>query len=238
MEDLEGVDAEGNSLWRDCESAAGKRVWIGHNNEGDNLPREITLARAFELSAYAVTRRLYGLFDVNQSKRFKTYDKYSPDPRCPAIYLNWYDSMMFSIWCGGFLLTEWEWEYASRGKVYSNANTSEYFFGDNQRELANHAWFTENSEMKSHEVGHRSVCGQASPSDPDTRNGFGLYDMLGNVWEWGRNRYEFGVARSLRGGSFNLNAFNARCSYRDRGDPALASHNFGCRVARAKPRKS
>ena len=103
------------------------------------------------------------------------------------------------------LPTEAEWEYACRG-----GTTGTYYFGDDPRGLATHAWFKDNADRTTHPVGQW-------PANP-----FGLLDMSGNVWQWCNDWYQVdyyasspadnprgpdqGEKKLLRGGGFQNKA--------------------------------
>jgi formylglycine-generating enzyme required for sulfatase activity len=70
------------------------------------------------------------------------------------------------------LLTEAEWEYAARA-----ASVGPYSFEGDESTLDDYAWYSKNSDKQSHPVGQKKP------------NGFGLYDMHGNVWEWVEDCY-------------------------------------------------
>ena len=70
------------------------------------------------------------------------------------------------------LPTEAEWEYAARA-----GSPSIYSFGNNPDSLTAYAWFSQNAEYKTHPVAQKKP------------NAWGLYDMLGNVYEWVQDYY-------------------------------------------------
>jgi formylglycine-generating enzyme required for sulfatase activity len=81
--------------------------------------------------------------------------------------VTWFEAKAFCEAIGGRLPTEAEWEYAARG-----GTTTIYSCGDDFGCLDGIAWYWDNSGGHKHNV---------KGKDP---NGYGLYDMTGNVWEW------------------------------------------------------
>ncbi len=124
------------------------------------------------------------------------------------------------------LPTEAEWEYACR----ANSQTT-WCFGDNENELKNYAWYSENSGEKTHEVGQKKP------------NAFGLYDVYGNVWELTCSSYEkYSKSeylwcsnsdyhnKSLRGGSWCNLAVSCRSAVRNGNTPNNRYGSYGFRV--------
>ena len=122
----------------------------------------------------------------------------------PVEQVNYFDAQEFVENSKGEcrLPTEAEWEYAARGGV-----NSRYFWGNMMD--SDYAWYEDSSDFKTHPVG------EIKP------NQFGVYDMLGNVWEWTADWYEpwyqartknnpqgpkEGEYKVIRGGSFDSSA--------------------------------
>lgn len=112
------------------------------------------------------------------------------------------------------LPSEAQWEHACR------AGTT----GPRYGELDDIAWYRGNSGESSHAVGTKQP------------NPWGLFDMLGNVWEWTWDRYDpevYGTYRVLRGGGWYDPHWSVRASVRRRSHPTLRIDDVGLRVARA-----
>lgn len=115
------------------------------------------------------------------------------------------------------LPTEAEWEYACR------AGTTGPRYGP----LDEIAWYRGNSGERPHPVAER------------TANPWGLYDLLGNVWEWCWDVYDaevYGGYRVLRGGGWFDEHWSCRASVRRRSHPTLRIDDVGFRLARSLPR--
>ncbi|MFJ5613121.1 formylglycine-generating enzyme family protein [Streptomyces sp. NPDC093221] len=112
------------------------------------------------------------------------------------------------------LPTEAEWEYACR------AGTT----GPRYGQLDAVAWHQGNSDGRTHPVGGKEP------------NAFGLYDMLGNVWNWCWDVYDaevYGTYRVLRGGGWADAHWSCRASVRRRSHPTFGIDDVGFRVARS-----
>ena len=113
----------------------------------------------------------------------------------------------------GFRLpTEAEWEFAAKG-----GQNYEYAGSDNIDEVA---WYRENSGRTTHPVAQKKA------------NGYGLYDMSGNVLEWCWDSYGSSYRRCPRGGDWLNSARSCRVSCRGSGNAYIRSCNFGFRVVR------
>lgn len=154
------------------------------------------------------------------------------------------------------LLTEAEWEYAARGGV-----DTEWFWGDNENRICEYGNIFDQVAAQNPELvaGSGTAVSMAAPCKDGydlaapvgqfKPNGYGLYDTVGNVWEWVQDcspiyypdepvdgsAYEVqGVCekRAIRGGSWRSRVSRHKPFFRGR-DPELTSyHLFGFRVAR------
>jgi formylglycine-generating enzyme required for sulfatase activity len=203
------------------------KVRVGHRSEKNNQPKLRELEGSFQVCIYPCTRRLYRLFDPgHESHHDNDLDRYAQYPRCPVIDVTWWDAEMFARWSGSRLLTEWEWEYACRAESKdSSGELSKYYWPDDDggEQIHRYAWVSTNSEEVSHPVGGRDA------------NRYGLFDMLGNVWEWTNSHYDRrrGDLRVFRGGSFDFPGSAVSASCRFHGGPSGSHFFIGFRVARA-----
>lgn len=114
------------------------------------------------------------------------------------------------------LPTDAEWQYACK------AGTSGYRYG----QIDDIAWYADNSDGRIHDVGGKAP------------NPWGLFDMLGNVWEWCWDLYDedmYGSYRILRGGGWAESERGCGATVRRRSHPTFTIDDLGFRLARSIP---
>ncbi|MEK6591128.1 MAG: formylglycine-generating enzyme family protein, partial [Nitrospinota bacterium] len=121
--------------------------------------------KEFYIDKYEVTQREYKQVMGDNPSYFKCDD-------CPVENVIWYEADEYCRRVGKRLPTEWEWEKAAKG-----GTTTKFYWGDSEIMSDVYAWYYENSGSKTHPVGQKNP------------NAYGLYDMLGNVWEWTSSDY-------------------------------------------------
>ena len=177
---------------------------------------------AFYMDVHQVTVGQFREF-VNQSgydypEYWDEVATYSPGDEYPMIYVSWHDATAYAKWAGKRLPFEAEWEYAARGGLKGK----EYPWGDQEslaRDYANY-----------HGIGGKDKWEYCAPVGSFEANGYGLYDMVGNVWEWCQDWYDSGErTRVLRGGNWFNSTNPLRVAYRSKSAPNFRLYIYGFR---------
>jgi formylglycine-generating enzyme len=171
----------------------------------------------------------------------------------PVVNVTWNDAVAFCRWLGRQegrtyrLPTEAEWEYACRAQT-----TTRYWSGDDPDQLAATANVRPDARRRTafphvQEIVMPKDARFTVPVGSFAPNGFGLYDMHGNVWQWcadwyGKDYYarspaddptgpDSGARRVRRGGAWNSFPLYARAAFRNWNSPTSRCVNLGFRVA-------
>lgn len=209
---------------------------------GDERPQhEVTISRGYWVADTPVTQALWEAVMGEDPSHFKGAER-------PVEQVSWEDCQRFCErvnervpGLGIRLPSEPEWEYACRAKTQTATYAGDLDGVEEAKVLDAIAWYSKNSGGETHDVKQKQP------------NAWGLYDMLGNVWEWcmdGMRQYSSdaqrdpmgpatGVVRVYRGGSWSCDARFVRAAFRFVRHPGLRGDGLGLRLARdqAEPAK-
>jgi len=190
----------------------------------ENTIREVSITKSFLMSKYEIQQKLFRLVvkenpsellsdyypvsNVSWAKAIEFCNKLSLlDSLIPAYFITDSSVVVIDTADGWRLPTEAEWEY-----VANIDKDMDVYLGDV-------AWYNQNSAYKMH------------PSGLKNANSFGVYDIIGNLWEWCFDYYDedyyssgvnidpigpmMGEFRVLRGGAYNNGNYNIRPTYRN-----------------------
>jgi len=204
---------EGRPHWFFAPIPTGRFLMGGATTGGLISQHDVQITRAFEMQKYPVTQAMWESVMGSNPSHFKLCGS-----DCPVEQVSWDDVQEFlskvNARNDGYhyrLPSEAEWEYAAC------AGTTGAYYG----RLDEVAWFIGNSHGQPHPVGQKRP------------NPWGLYDMLGNVWEWVEDEQEW-RGRGLRGGCWGNAATLLEASYRNFESPKKQSKGVGFRVVREK----
>lgn len=220
----------------------------GHGIDYEVPPRTITIAEPFAMGAYEVTFEEYDRF-CDATGRAKANDWNWGRGTQPVVMVDWFDAVAYTEWLSAQtgkhyrLPTEAEWEYAAR----AGTNTDYWWGNDIGQDRAS----CYDCGVASSTARHPLPAGTFAP------NPFGVYDTVGNLWEWTASRwspkfngdeqqpvdkknvpenvaYYNSVLIAMRGGSWHLHHLDSRASSRYYSAPQARTIYHGFRVARSR----
>lgn len=195
----------------------------------DEQPPHEVYVDAFSMDIHEVSNAQYQKFLSATGRRAPDY--WFPDidkPDEPVVGVSWVDATAYAAWAGKRLPTEAEWEYAARG---GTAGTRFPWGDEPDRSFAN--------------AGSFGIAAVKSFKP----NGYGLYDMIGNVWEWCSDWYDpayytisprqnppgppGGRNKALRGWAWYCDADQVKVTKRYSSNPTSTSYSYGFRCVRS-----
>jgi formylglycine-generating enzyme required for sulfatase activity len=203
--------------------------------DANEKQHRVEITKPFYLGSTEVTQSQWTAVMGTLPWKGQRYVKLGAD--FPATYVTWDEAMEFcqklSEKEGALyrLPTEAEWEYACRA-----GTTTRYHFGDDEAQLGDYAWFTQNAKLSALLVGKKKA------------NAWGLYDMHGNVIEWcddgfSERFYESSqlddpqrrpsttdTQRVCRGGGWGSDSGACRSAKRDKNNKDYRGNGLGFRV--------
>jgi formylglycine-generating enzyme required for sulfatase activity len=197
------------SVFRDCDECP--ELVVVPPGEASSARRHLTLKRALAIGRFEVTFEQWDACVASGGCSHRPWDGMWGRGTRPVIDISWTDAKQYTAWLSARtgkryrLLTDAEWEYAAR----AGASTP-YYWGDSTASIC--AYANVDLGTQGCEPSRTAPVGRRQP------NAFGLYDMLGNVWEWTEDCWDAirgpcGL-RVVRGGSWNVDPSLARADTR------------------------
>ena len=242
------TEEEIEELLKEGEEQGWLKEHLGDRIKSEAPQHKVRITEPFHLAAHEVTVGQFKAFVVATTYRteaetdgdettWKTSGIEQTDEH-PVVWVSWNDAVAFCEWLSKKeektyrLPTEAEWEYACR-----SGSTTRWCFGDDEKELGEYAWY-------------QGEC--TKPVGQKLPNGFSLFDIHGNVFEWcSDSTSQYGSfpaeppsgpsseTRVSRGGAFALPPRYIRSAYRvGRYGPSSKSHDKGFRIAQTIPADS
>jgi len=243
----------------------------GDGRDNEKPVHQVTISKPFAVGKYEVTRGEFAAFiresghnadgscyvltgstwKADSSKNWRN-PGFKQTDRDPVVCVSWKDAKAYARWLGRDagvryrLLSEAEWEYVARA-----GSTSKFPFGNSESSLCEHGNTADRStgfdwRNKSCSDGYGE---QTAPGGSFKPNAFGVYDTIGNVYEWTEDCWHGNYngaptnggawtsggecsRRVLRGGSWVNEPWLTRSAYRYRDDSSNRNNFNGFRVAR------
>jgi formylglycine-generating enzyme required for sulfatase activity len=224
---------------------AGEFTMGSEDGEINETPVHTVYLGSFWIDQTEVTNLLFakcvqaGMCNTPASKKSNLKSNYFDNPEFenyPVVMVSWNDANSYCEWAGRRLPTEAEWEKAARGGLAEKL----YPWGDEapicEEGMYNGTNFAGNEDC------HYKDSAKVKSFSP---NGYGVYDMAGNVWEWVADWYsgtyyqespysnppgaDTGEFRTVRGGSWDYGSSYLRSAFRGQDRPTITAPDVGFR---------
>jgi formylglycine-generating enzyme required for sulfatase activity len=230
---------------------------LSRTGSSDELPVHAVVVPPFSIGKYDVTFDEWDACVVAGGCKTKPNDERWGRGKHPVMNISWNDTQEYVRWLSRStghvyrLPSEAEWDYAARAR-----STTDLYWGQSQDE-SQECRYANGADSSVNRVNHHwavAPCDDGfaftSPVGSFPPNAFGLYDMVGNVWQWVEDCYQEnyvgsptdGSAREfcteqtrrrvMRGGAWNIKPGELRSALRGSHDPADPFVSAGFRVAR------
>lgn len=166
---LEMVEISGGEFYMGSSVEEAKRLAEKYKTNwyDSELPQHLVRISDFAIGKYPITQEQYQAVMGHNPSYFQKGGKY------PVEKVSWEEAKEFCQKLSKLTAKEYrlpseaEWEYACKAGTQTR-----YYFGEEESQLGEYAWYKDNSGNKTHPVGEKK------------QNRWGLHDMSGNVWEW------------------------------------------------------